>query len=43
MWKVLPKKACKNLMNTLNNLYQQLAEGVCPSHLNIQTGDYSYE
>uniref|UniRef100_A0A8C9T192 DENN domain containing 4A n=1 Tax=Scleropages formosus TaxID=113540 RepID=A0A8C9T192_SCLFO len=26
-WKVLPKKACKNLMNTLNNLYQQLAEG----------------
>uniref|UniRef100_A0A8C9WAM7 DENN domain containing 4A n=1 Tax=Scleropages formosus TaxID=113540 RepID=A0A8C9WAM7_SCLFO len=28
-WKVLPKKACKNLMNTLNNLYQQLAEGWC--------------
>ncbi|XP_023672986.1 C-myc promoter-binding protein isoform X4 [Paramormyrops kingsleyae] len=27
LWKVLPKKACKNLMNTLNNLYQQLAEG----------------
>ncbi|XP_042330876.1 C-myc promoter-binding protein isoform X2 [Sceloporus undulatus] len=25
-WKILPKKPCKNLMNTLNNLYQQLAE-----------------
>nr|XP_008170670.1 C-myc promoter-binding protein isoform X1 [Chrysemys picta bellii]XP_008170671.1 C-myc promoter-binding protein isoform X1 [Chrysemys picta bellii]XP_008170673.1 C-myc promoter-binding protein isoform X1 [Chrysemys picta bellii]XP_042712507.1 C-myc promoter-binding protein isoform X1 [Chrysemys picta bellii] len=25
-WKTLPKKPCKNLMNTLNNLYQQLAE-----------------
>ncbi|XP_066557342.1 C-myc promoter-binding protein isoform X2 [Amia ocellicauda] len=25
-WKILPKKACKNLMNLLNNLYQQLAE-----------------
>ncbi|KAL2088331.1 hypothetical protein ACEWY4_015230 [Coilia grayii] len=26
-WKILPKKACKNLMNALSNLYQQLAEG----------------
>ncbi|KAM4040053.1 C-myc promoter-binding protein isoform 1-T1 [Anomaloglossus baeobatrachus] len=25
-WKNLPKKACKNLLNTLSNLYQQLAE-----------------
>ncbi|KAF1463054.1 C-myc promoter-binding protein, partial [Megadyptes antipodes antipodes] len=25
-WKILPKKPCKNLMNTLSNLYQQLAE-----------------
>ncbi|XP_005990168.1 C-myc promoter-binding protein isoform X3 [Latimeria chalumnae] len=25
-WKILPKKACKNLINSLNNLYQQLAE-----------------
>ncbi|XP_069480351.1 C-myc promoter-binding protein isoform X3 [Ambystoma mexicanum] len=25
-WKALPKKPCKNLMNTLHNLYQQLAE-----------------
>ncbi|XP_010641566.1 C-myc promoter-binding protein isoform X6 [Fukomys damarensis] len=25
-WKILPKKPCKNLMNTLNNLHQQLAE-----------------
>ncbi|XP_063170481.1 C-myc promoter-binding protein isoform X1 [Candoia aspera] len=24
-WKILPKKPCKKLMNTLNNLYQQLA------------------
>uniref|UniRef100_A0A4W3K1L4 DENN domain containing 4A n=1 Tax=Callorhinchus milii TaxID=7868 RepID=A0A4W3K1L4_CALMI len=23
-WKILPKKACKNLMNSLNNLYEQL-------------------
>ncbi|XP_077568857.1 C-myc promoter-binding protein-like isoform X2 [Stigmatopora nigra] len=26
-WKSLPKKACKNLMNVLNNLYQQLHDG----------------
>ncbi|KAJ7994568.1 hypothetical protein DPEC_G00250810 [Dallia pectoralis] len=26
-WKILPKKACKNLMNVLSNLYQQLVEG----------------
>ncbi|KAJ8248724.1 hypothetical protein GJAV_G00227060 [Gymnothorax javanicus] len=26
-WKILPKKACKNLLNSLSNLYQQLAEG----------------
>ncbi|XP_057692439.1 C-myc promoter-binding protein-like isoform X1 [Corythoichthys intestinalis] len=26
-WKSLPKKACKNLMNVLNNLYQQLLDG----------------
>ncbi|XP_063304832.1 C-myc promoter-binding protein isoform X3 [Pelobates fuscus] len=25
-WKILPKKACKNLLNTLSNLYQQMAE-----------------
>ncbi|XP_075431471.1 C-myc promoter-binding protein isoform X3 [Ascaphus truei] len=25
-WKILPKKSCKNLLNTLSNLYQQLAE-----------------
>uniref|UniRef100_A0A8D2LTM9 DENN domain containing 4A n=1 Tax=Varanus komodoensis TaxID=61221 RepID=A0A8D2LTM9_VARKO len=25
-WKILPKKPCKTLMSTLNNLYQQLAE-----------------
>ncbi|KAM6149894.1 C-myc promoter-binding protein isoform 3-T3 [Erethizon dorsatum] len=25
-WKILPKKPCKNLMNTLNNLHQQLAK-----------------
>ncbi|XP_056464577.1 C-myc promoter-binding protein-like isoform X1 [Gadus chalcogrammus] len=26
-WKILPKKACKNLMNVLSNLHQQLVEG----------------
>ncbi|XP_067351624.1 C-myc promoter-binding protein-like isoform X4 [Channa argus] len=26
-WKILPKKACKNLMNVLSNLYQQLIDG----------------
>ncbi|XP_078144118.1 C-myc promoter-binding protein-like [Centroberyx gerrardi] len=26
-WKILPKKACKYLMNVLSNLYQQLADG----------------
>ncbi|XP_033506798.1 C-myc promoter-binding protein-like isoform X2 [Epinephelus lanceolatus] len=26
-WKILPKKACKNLMNVLSNLYQQLVDG----------------
>uniref|UniRef100_A0A8C5EFU4 C-myc promoter-binding protein-like n=1 Tax=Gouania willdenowi TaxID=441366 RepID=A0A8C5EFU4_GOUWI len=26
-WKLLPKKACKNLMNVLSSLYQQLVEG----------------
>ncbi|XP_060115890.1 C-myc promoter-binding protein isoform X2 [Heteronotia binoei] len=25
-WKILPKKPCKNLLNTLNNLFQQLTE-----------------
>lgn len=25
-WKILPKKPCKNLMNTLHNLHQQLAK-----------------
>ncbi|XP_056622960.1 C-myc promoter-binding protein isoform X3 [Triplophysa dalaica] len=26
-WKILPRKACKHLINTLSNLYQQLDEG----------------
>ncbi|XP_078097286.1 C-myc promoter-binding protein isoform X3 [Mustelus asterias] len=25
-WKILPKKACKNLANSLNNIFEQLAE-----------------
>ncbi|XP_069767094.1 C-myc promoter-binding protein isoform X2 [Narcine bancroftii] len=25
-WKILPKKACKNLINSLNNSYEQLAQ-----------------
>lgn len=28
-WKILPKKACKNLMNVLSNLHQQLVDGEC--------------
>ncbi|KAM4592869.1 C-myc promoter-binding protein-like isoform 4-T4 [Odontesthes bonariensis] len=31
-WKILPKKACKNLMNVLSNLYQQLIDGQYPSN-----------
>uniref|UniRef100_A0A8P4KKE6 DENN domain containing 4A n=1 Tax=Dicentrarchus labrax TaxID=13489 RepID=A0A8P4KKE6_DICLA len=30
-WKILPKKACKNLMNVLSNLYQQLVDGFLKS------------
>lgn len=26
-WKMLPRRACKHLLNTLNKLYQQLTEG----------------
>lgn len=26
-WKILPRRACKHLLNSLNKLYQQLAEG----------------
>ncbi|XP_034733919.1 C-myc promoter-binding protein isoform X1 [Etheostoma cragini] len=26
-WKILPRRACKHLLNTLNKLHQQLAEG----------------
>uniref|UniRef100_A0A8C9L6J5 DENN domain containing 4A n=1 Tax=Pavo cristatus TaxID=9049 RepID=A0A8C9L6J5_PAVCR len=47
-WKILPKKPCKNLMNTLNNLYQQLAGGEILSYsknkntfnVSILNGDY---
>uniref|UniRef100_A0AAR2K664 UDENN domain-containing protein n=1 Tax=Pygocentrus nattereri TaxID=42514 RepID=A0AAR2K664_PYGNA len=28
-WKILPRKACKHLINTLSNLHQQLLEGEC--------------
>lgn len=34
-WKILPKKPCKNLMNTLNNLYQQLAGGEVQNKIDI--------
>ncbi|XP_028304260.1 LOW QUALITY PROTEIN: C-myc promoter-binding protein [Gouania willdenowi] len=30
-WKILPRRACKHLLNTLNKLHQQLTEG---GHLN---------
>lgn len=26
-WKILPRRACKHLLNTLNKLYQQLTDG----------------
>ncbi|KAF7664519.1 hypothetical protein LDENG_00174520 [Lucifuga dentata] len=26
-WKILPRRACKHLLNTLNSIYQQLIEG----------------
>ena len=26
-WKILPRKACKHLINALSSLHQQLAEG----------------
>lgn len=26
-WKILPRRACKHLLNTLNKFYQQLIEG----------------
>uniref|UniRef100_A0A8C4DTP2 DENN/MADD domain containing 4A n=1 Tax=Dicentrarchus labrax TaxID=13489 RepID=A0A8C4DTP2_DICLA len=35
-WKILPRRACKHLLNTLNKLYQQLTEGesITDSELN---------
>uniref|UniRef100_A0AAR2JZF7 UDENN domain-containing protein n=1 Tax=Pygocentrus nattereri TaxID=42514 RepID=A0AAR2JZF7_PYGNA len=34
-WKILPRKACKHLINTLSNLHQQLLEGY---HLSREEG-----
>ncbi|CAG5957958.1 unnamed protein product, partial [Menidia menidia] len=35
-WKILPRRACKHLLNTLNKLYQQLTEGGQLNHDDIQ-------
>ncbi|XP_068170263.1 C-myc promoter-binding protein isoform X1 [Antennarius striatus] len=35
-WKILPRRACKHLLNTLNKLYQQLAEGGQLSREDVQ-------
>uniref|UniRef100_A0A8B9MS77 DENN domain containing 4A n=1 Tax=Accipiter nisus TaxID=211598 RepID=A0A8B9MS77_9AVES len=40
-WKILPKKPCKNLMNTLSNLYHQLAE--CESESFLKSRDRSHQ
>uniref|UniRef100_A0A8C3UZC2 DENN domain containing 4A n=1 Tax=Catharus ustulatus TaxID=91951 RepID=A0A8C3UZC2_CATUS len=40
-WKILPKKPCKNLMNTLNTLYQQLAE--CEWESFLKSRDRSHQ
>uniref|UniRef100_A0A672U9W1 DENN domain containing 4A n=1 Tax=Strigops habroptila TaxID=2489341 RepID=A0A672U9W1_STRHB len=40
-WKILPKKPCKNLMNTLSNLYQQLAE--CEWESFLKSRDRSHQ
>lgn len=31
-WKMLPRRACKHLLSTLNKLYQQLLEGESGPH-----------
>ncbi|XP_034444461.1 C-myc promoter-binding protein isoform X1 [Hippoglossus hippoglossus] len=36
-WKILPRRACKYLLNTLNKLYQQLIEGGQVSRDDVQT------
>uniref|UniRef100_A0A8C9TFL9 DENN domain containing 4A n=1 Tax=Scleropages formosus TaxID=113540 RepID=A0A8C9TFL9_SCLFO len=41
-WKVLPKKACKNLMNTLNNLYQQLQRPREDGLMELAMSDYDF-
>ncbi|KAM9753780.1 C-myc promoter-binding protein isoform 2-T2 [Menidia menidia] len=35
-WKILPRRACKHLLNSLNKLYQQLTEGGQLNHDDIQ-------
>lgn len=32
-WKILPRRACKHLLNSLNKIYQQLTEGESSSML----------
>ncbi|XP_061678218.1 C-myc promoter-binding protein isoform X2 [Syngnathoides biaculeatus] len=35
-WKILPGRACKHLLNSLNKLHQQLTEGGYVSHEDVQ-------
>ncbi|XP_026031622.1 C-myc promoter-binding protein isoform X1 [Astatotilapia calliptera] len=35
-WKILPRRACKHLLNSLNKLYQQLIEGGHLNHEDVQ-------
>uniref|UniRef100_A0A8C4GHE4 DENN/MADD domain containing 4A n=1 Tax=Dicentrarchus labrax TaxID=13489 RepID=A0A8C4GHE4_DICLA len=37
-WKILPRRACKHLLNTLNKLYQQLTEGESSLMLELNGG-----
>uniref|UniRef100_A0A8C3SJL9 DENN domain containing 4A n=1 Tax=Chelydra serpentina TaxID=8475 RepID=A0A8C3SJL9_CHESE len=41
-WKILPKKPCKNLMNTLNNLYQQLQRPREDALMELTMNDYDF-
>uniref|UniRef100_A0A8C0TUJ5 DENN domain containing 4A n=1 Tax=Canis lupus familiaris TaxID=9615 RepID=A0A8C0TUJ5_CANLF len=41
-WKILPKKPCKNLMNTLNNLHQQLQRPRDDGLMDLAMNDYDF-
>uniref|UniRef100_A0AAX7V1W0 DENN/MADD domain containing 4A n=1 Tax=Astatotilapia calliptera TaxID=8154 RepID=A0AAX7V1W0_ASTCA len=37
-WKILPRRACKHLLNSLNKLYQQLIEGESMTDCELESG-----